>query len=203
MAVGNRKKALATVLFLAVVLGFVGSDANAQQAREQFKYGRFLEAKASEFAGKALYPDGKSPASGLAVRVWSVEKKKFVAKAVTAKDGTYKLGKLAAGRYLVVYGDRVTVELRVTDKAEVGIETLDVIIPRGESVFAQMAQERRETVLTLMGAAEPTEGASGADGSGLVKTLLIGTGATATAVAVLERHNDDNDGDGPRKVESP
>ena len=192
---------------IVVVGGSVLRYAVAEDAAAPMTYGRYVQSFSGELAGTVIYPDGKTPVADAAVRVWSVEAKKFVAEVLTDKKGRYEVTKLKDGRYFVVYGDRVTVDLRVDRKAQTGTKTLNVIVPRGTTIFAQMAQERRAAILTLMGAGEdePPAGGAGGVAGDLLKGMIIGAGGTATAVAIYEvvdnSHGDDDDDD--KKVVSP
>ncbi len=135
------------------------------------KYSQYLEVKPGELKGQVLYPDGKTPAAKVPVRVWSVKEKKFVHETGTDEKGRYSLPALKEGRYLLIFGDRVSVELRVLPLATMAGRPLDVIIPRGRVFFSP---EEMQVEL----AKEGTDG-----GSKLLKTLLI-AGLVVTAVAV-------------------
>ena len=84
-----------------------------------------------ELSGKLLYPDGETPVAAAPVRVWSVAQKKFIYQTTTDAKGAYTLPQMSPGRYVLVYGDRVRVNLVVTAGKEPFVKFLNVIIPRG------------------------------------------------------------------------
>ena len=149
-------------------------------------YARFVEMRPGELTGKLLYPDGKTVVARVPVRVWSVENKAFVLEVLTDEKGGYSLGRLEEGRYLILFGDRVTVDIRVAKDAKDGVETLDVIVPRGKVAFAQMAQQQRAVVLTMWAATEGQGDGEEGGGEGLLRTLVIGAAGGAIAVAVVD-----------------
>ncbi len=170
------------------------------------KYGQFVTVKPGELTGVVLYPDAKTPAANVAVRVWDVQKGQFVCDLRTDKAGLYKLPKLAPGRYFVVFGDRVNVILDVVDGTESSIDTLNVLIPRGKTVFARMGPQQRSAVLTVL-AQTQGQGAGAAEGGKKVLglplgTVVLGVGGIATAVALVAVASDD-DGDDTRIIVSP
>lgn len=136
-------------------------------------YSRYLEVKPGELGGQVLYPDGRTPAAKVPVRVWSVQEKKFVYQTTTDEKGHYTVPKLAPGRYLVLFGDRVSVDLRVVETATFAGKPLNVIIPRGrvflapEELELELAGEEEEGRRRLLGA-----------------LLIVGAGG-ATAVAIV------------------
>ena len=88
--------------------------------------------------------------------------------------------------------------------AKLSSGALDVILPRGTTAYAQMAQERRAAILTLLGAGE--EAPAAAVGGGLLKTLLISAGAGTVGVAtweVVDNSHGDSDDDKDKDVVSP
>ncbi len=141
----------------------------------EVKYSSYLEVKPGELKGQVLYPEGKTPAAKVPVRVWSVEEKKFVHQTTTDEKGNYKLPALKPGRYLVIFGDRVSVDLRVSKEIEGAVKPLNVIIPRGQVFFAPGQME-----VELVG-----EEAEGAEGDRLLSSLLIFGGGAVTAVGIL------------------
>ncbi len=184
--------------------------APASEASTPAGYARSVEMRPGELTGKLLYSDGKTPVTKAPVRVWSVENKGLVLEVLTDEKGAYSLGKLEEGRYLIVFGDRVTVKLRVAKDAKDGVSTLDVIVPHGQVAFAQMAQQQRTVVLaalTLVGATEEEgdgEGGGGGGtggGGGLRGTAVIGTAGALIAVAVIDIFDLFEDED--KKVVSP
>ncbi|MCK4282825.1 MAG: carboxypeptidase regulatory-like domain-containing protein, partial [Candidatus Brocadiae bacterium] len=174
------------------------------------KYGQFVTVKPGELTGMVLYPDGKTPAANVAVRVWDVQKGRFVCDLRTDKAGLYKLPKLAPGRYFVVFGDRVNVILDVVAGTESSIDTLNVLIPRGKTVFARMGPEQRSAVLTVLAQTEDKDegAAEGAAEEGAkrkvlglpLKTVVLGVGGLATAVGVVSVVSDDDEGDKTTRV---
>ncbi len=161
----------------------------AADKTKAIKYREFLVVSPGEIIGKVLYPDGKTPAATVPVRVWSTSKKKFVFEATTDKKGAYKLPKLATDGYFVVYGDRVSVDLRVEEKAKQTLRWLNVIIPRGKVFFAAERQ------------AGELWGELGLERAALLKSLiLIGAGG-ATAVGIIAATG--NLGEETKKIVSP
>lgn len=136
------------------------------------KYSQYLQIRPGELRGQVLYPDGKTPAAKVPVRVWSVEAKKFVYQSTTDEKGRYRLPKLAPGRYLVIFGDRMSVEVRVVEGAELSGQPLNVIIPRGQAFFAP-----EDMTVELMGEVEEGD-------RKLLRSLLILGGGTITAVGI-------------------
>ena len=80
--------------------------------------------------GKVLYPDGKTPAANVSVRVLSVPDNKEVFKTRTDANGFYKLQKFPPGRYAIIYDNRVQVNMLVVSGTEPALKFLNVIIPR-------------------------------------------------------------------------
>lgn len=162
-------------------LGLFGDDQGTQEQIAGVQYGQSVSVKPGELSGNVLFADGKTPAAEVSVRVWHVESGKFVAETITDDQGAYKLSELAEGRYFVIFGDRVNVDLHVDDAAELAGVPLNVIIPRGTAVFAQMAPEQRGAVLALL-----TQSGGAATIAGMpLRTVLIVAGGTVTAVGVV------------------
>ena len=148
------------------------------------KYSQYLEIKPGELKGQVLYPDGKTPAATVPVRAWSLSEKKFVHQTNTDEKGQYNLPALKEGRYLLIFGDRVSVDLRVVESTDTKTRTLDVIIPRGRAFFSpeEMQVELAE---------------EGSGGNRRLLTALILGGLVATAVAVpIALHDGGGDGHG-------
>ena len=189
---GRMVVSVLTVLTMLLVSG-PGSSRLLMAAEGEtgaaVKYVRYLEVKPGELRGQVLYPDGKTPAAKVSVRVWSVEQKKFVHETVTDEKGNYTLPRLAAGRYLVVFGDRVSVDLRVVETASMVGKPLNVIIPHGQVFFSP-----EEMQAELAG--------EGEGGGKLLRTLLIVGAAGATAVGIVALAGAGGGGGG-RKVVSP
>ena len=203
IALKERALVLSVVALMCMVAPAIRS-AVAEEKGLQLDYGRLVEANAGLLSGRVIYPDGITPAAKVPVRVWSVKAKKFVREVTTDEKGRYSLRELAVGRYFIVFGDRVRVDVRVAKDARRGVKTLDVVIPHGQVIFAQMAQERRAAVLTLLGAGEGSEGAKGAaKGGGLLKTVIIGAGGAATAVGIVAVVHNIRDSHHEKEVVSP
>ena len=77
-----------------------------------------------------LYPDGRTPATNTLVRVWSVEKKRFVCQTLTNQKGRYKLPKLEPGRYISACGDHVRADILVVAASQRATRYLNFIVPR-------------------------------------------------------------------------
>lgn len=174
--------ALVCALPPASQVGLSADDDAAEVQTASVQYGEFLSVKPGKLRGTVLYSDGKTPAAKVPVRVWSVEHQKLVIETNTDEDGAYELSELADGRYFAIFGDRVSVDLRVDEEAELVGGPLNVIIPRGTAVFAQMAPEQQAAVLSLLG----QTGVEGAAAAGTpLKTMLIVGGGAATAVGAI------------------
>jgi hypothetical protein len=180
-----------------------GQEKDSKDAPATAKYAQSVTVQPGALSGTVFYMDGKTPVVKTPVRLWSTEQKKFIQQRSTDEKGAYKLGELVVGRYLAVFGDRVFVDLRVDKKAALAGQALNIIIPRGDGTFAQMAPERKAAVLSLLSATED-EGKAGGNGEtnpeageGMpLRTLLIIGGGAATAVGVVEliKHDEDEDG---------
>jgi len=175
---GRVRGVVSVVLVVALV--WVGGPLGggrlwAQGSTAGVSYSQYLEMAPGELGGQVLYPDGKTPAVRVPVRVWSVQEKRFVYQTATDEKGGYKLPRLVPGRYLVLFGDRVSVELRVAETAGVLAKPLNVIIPRGR-VF--LTPEELELEVTGVGAEE--EGRRR-----LLGTLLIVGAGAVTAVGLV------------------
>jgi hypothetical protein len=135
------------------------------------KYSQYLEVRPGELKGQVLYPDGKTPAATVPVRVWDLSEKSFVHQTSTDEKGQYNLPTLKEGRYLLIFGDRVSVDLRVVESGDTKTRMLDVIIPRGRAFFSpeEMQVELAE---------------EGSGGNRKLLNALILAGLVATAVAV-------------------
>lgn len=136
------------------------------------KYASHLEMKPGPLNGQVLYTDGKTPAAKVPVRVWSVKEKKFVYETTTDDEGNYKIPELAEGKYLAVFGDRVIVDLRVSDAALPVKKPFNVIIPEGKPLLT-----REELVAELSGEKEGVPR--------ILRTVIIIGAATVTAVGVV------------------
>lgn len=161
------------------------------QTAAAVKYSQYIEVKPGELKGQVLYPDGKTPAAKVPVRVWSVDQKKFVQETTTDEKGNYTLAALKPGRYLVIFGDRVSVDLRVAKTAPPAGKPLNVIIPRGKAFFSP-----QELEVELLG-----EGEEGG-GRRLLGTLLIVGAGGITAVGIVWAAGGFKGG-GKKKIVSP
>ena len=171
---GAVMKSVATVMAVVLIFSATPMAIAAPPAPAKasvVKYSDFLQVKPGKLSGRVLYTDGKTPAAGVSVRVWDVSKKKFVYSTVTGPDGSYQIPQLPDGRYQVVYGDRVCVDLRVARTAPEQKVPLDVIIPRGRSAASAVA-------------AAGGAGAGTAGGGTVLKSLIIVGAGGATAVGV-------------------
>jgi hypothetical protein len=178
----------------------------------------------AEIVGKVLYPDGKTAARDVRVRVWNTETKEFLYTTKTDEDGMYSLPALEAGSYFLLFADRARVTLRIAVPQEcpdgeaeqsdtvpaegVAIQRLDVVVPRGTAAFAQFDSAQQSAVLAILSAgggngdSDQDGQADGAGGPGYspLNTVLIASGGVATAVAVYEVLDGLEE---PRKVVSP
>jgi len=192
---------LRKVMMLVVVGTLVAGLVSAREQVLNTPVSGKVEVASVEITGRVTYPNGRSPVAQAPVRVWSVAEAKFVYNGVTSQDGTYRLPALEPGRYQLVFADRVRVELLVTEGKAAGAASVDVLIPRGRAVFAQMPIEQKAAILTALSAPAAGDEPAAAEGSGLLKTVVIG-GATLTAVGVLADSQDWFEGD-RRGVNSP
>ncbi|MHC4479558.1 MAG: hypothetical protein ACYS8K_05180 [Planctomycetota bacterium] len=166
----------------------------AEQQATSVAYGDSVSVKPGALAGTVLYSDGKTPAAEVPIRLWGVEKGEFCQQTQTDETGHYELADLEPGRYYAVFADRVRVDLRVDEEAELSGGPLNVIVPRGKAVFAQMTTEQRSAVLIVLSETEgePEEG----DVTKMpLRTVLIVAGGSATAVgaAIIVENSDDDD----------
>jgi len=184
---------LAAVALACCILSSSGLPlpAQEQEARESpasVQYWQSASLKPGLLEGRVLYTDGKTPAVEVPVRVWSAEQEAFTQATLTDQQGAYRLSELVEGRYLVVFADRVYMDLRVDQDAALGGVPLNVIIPRGQALFAQMALESQAAVLAVLaqdgGEEAGPPNAPEVAGSPL-PTVLIYAGGAATAVGVV------------------
>lgn len=68
----------------------------------------------ADIRGVVLFPDGKTPADGLTIRVWNAETEEIVFKTKTNKQGIFDLPELEAGNHYVTAGP-VRIEMRVLE----------------------------------------------------------------------------------------
>ncbi len=186
------RKSMAMLVALALVfstaIGTGGSVSAAETGKEEMTYSQHLKIRPAEITGKVLFPDGKTVAAKVPVRVWSIAKEKFVHQTSTDEKGAYKLPKLAAGRYFLIYGDRVSLDLRVEEEARQISRTLNVIIPRGKV----LAADREAGELWGLG---------GIERGTMLTSVIVFSGGVATAIGVTVATG--NLGEETKKVVSP
>lgn len=201
MGRSHVRAALALILAVAM-LGLATGGIRAEDAAQpvpSVRYGASIAVQPGTLTGRVLFPDGRSPAAGIAVQAWSVERGAYVAQTVTDADGAYVLKSLPAGRHLLVVGGRVSVDVLASPKAE-HEGPLNVIIPHGVGTFAQMSPERQAAVLVLMAQSdaeqEPVTRRP-------LRTVLIIGGGTATAIGTVVAIDEIGDDHHGGKVVSP
>jgi hypothetical protein len=136
-------------------------------------YSQSLTIKPGSLTGQVLYPDGETPAANVPIRVWSVVDKKFIYEGTTDEKGMYRIPALGPGQYVVIAGDRVRVEVVVSDAASTTGKPLNIIIPRGKAFFSTQELEAE-----LAGGAAPGQ-------EKLLRSVLVFSAAAVTAVGVL------------------
>ena len=173
---GTVMKPMAILLAVALVFSTMpgaGGSLFAADKASDVTYAEFLLVKPGALTGKVLYTGGESPAAEVPVRVWSTTQEKFAYNTTTDEKGAYKLPELASDRYVVVYADRVGVDLRVDEKAKVAALPLNVVVPRGKALSG------------AEGMAGAVWGIGGLEGGTVLTSLLIVGGAAVTAVGVV------------------
>ncbi len=178
---GRGAVSVLTALALLLVAG-LGSPrlllASEEEGTPAVTYAQYLEIKPGELKGQVLYPDGKTFAAQVAVRVWSPSQKKFIYQATADKKGKYALPTLEPGHYLAIFGDRVTVDLRTVKDGTFAAKSLNVFIPHGRAFFAPREME------TVLAGAE--EGGEEPGRDKLLSSLVIsGRDGTVTAVGTV------------------
>jgi hypothetical protein len=69
----------------------------------------------NDIAGVVLGPDGETPIEDLPVRVWSVDRRRYLYRTKTDKDGMFDIPRMRTGRcYLLVGG--VKIDLRILSR---------------------------------------------------------------------------------------
>jgi len=202
-----RSRVVLLVLTGMLVAGPLALAIGLAAAREKAlepKVSGVVELASAEIAGTVRYPDGRTVVALAPVRVWSAARKAFVQETQTGKDGAYRLPALPQGDYQLVFADRVRVRLHVTAAASPKPAKLDVVIPHGQAVFAQMPIEQKAAVLTALAAPAAAEGAEPEQAtggkSGLLPALAIGTGGIMAVAALSDWGDEDHD---RRRVNSP
>lgn len=93
----------------------------------------FYKIISADAKGFVFWGDGQTPAVGVPVRVWDIQKRDFIFETVTDENGGYRLPLLEPGRYFVTF-DTIRLDLEVLPRipyAEQQIHDIIVIIPRG------------------------------------------------------------------------
>jgi hypothetical protein len=87
------------------------------------------EVVATKVRGLVFYTDGRTPAEGVPVRVWDVDKRGFVYETQTDENGMYRIPEMPPGRYLVAF-DWTMVDLQFAEKLAGGLsrQPLDIIV---------------------------------------------------------------------------
>ena len=173
---GVLTRSVVAVVAVAMVFSAVPMAGAAPDTAKDasVEYSDFLRMKPGKLSGKVFYTDGKTAAADISVKVTNKASGEVVHSSVTDKKGLYQLPELPAGEYSIVYGNRVSVELRVEANGPKHELPLNVIIPRGKAA----------------GASAAGVGAAGAKaalevGATPLKSVLIVGGAAATAVGVV------------------
>lgn len=102
----------------------------------------FFKLVSADSSGFVFWSDGKTPAVGVPIRVWDLERREFVFETVTDENGAFQLPALAPGRYFVTF-DVIRLDLDVVSPipyAEQQPHDIIVVIPRGvaSASFAQI-----------------------------------------------------------------
>jgi hypothetical protein len=189
-------------MFIAGPLALALGLASAGRTAPEPKVSGVAELAAVQVTGRVEYPDGRTAVALAPVRVWNSSRAAFVHETVTGKDGTYSLPPLDPGTYQLIFADRVRVKAHVTAAGSPGAATLDVVIPHGQAVFAEMPIDEKASVLSALAAPAAPAAASGlaASASGLLPTVAIGAGGVTAVGAVAEYYEDHY---GRRRVDSP
>ena len=86
-----------------------------------------------DIVGVALYPDGETPAVNLPIRVWDIERKKFIYRARTDHEGVFRVAQLDPGKCHLFVG-RVKINLMMLARKQVALlqhHDIIVVLPRG------------------------------------------------------------------------
>jgi hypothetical protein len=202
---GNEEKAMnrmrssvfavVAAAFLCVALCARARPVPSTDKGDSTRNAKLLTIKPAKIKGTVLYSDGKTPAAKVPVRLWSIEKKKFIHESTTDQDGAYELPKLTQGRYIAIFGDRMRLDVVVDEAKGQATEKFKVIIPRGRP---QVTRKQLATELARVGPAYPAGGQFGGGLGSLLRNRWVIAGAVATAIAVpVALHNrGSNTGDG-------
>jgi hypothetical protein len=124
-----RLKAILTAAAFLLIGGW-GMDA------AQFK--AHVELLPYDIVGVALYPDGETPAEGLPIRVWDLERRKFIFRSETDAEGVFRVPRLETGKCHLFVG-QVKVNLQMLARTEIAMlqhHDIVVVLPR-RMVIAQ------------------------------------------------------------------
>ncbi len=77
-----------------------------------------VNAETAAVTGFILYSDGETPATRRPVRVWDIDKEKFVFETESDDFGMYRIPKLERGQYTIYY-DRVRTHMNILDSETV------------------------------------------------------------------------------------
>ena len=136
---------------------------------------------AGKVTGTIIDADGKTPARGVAVKVYDAKGKKLLVNTVSDRNGKYTLAKLTPGNYRLVVADRVMTDVTVMTDGE--IVELDFRVPH-----IYLAPEDEKTAGTPKTTKPKTK---------LVRFALVTVGAGAAIALPLTIHHGDDDDDAP------
>ncbi len=156
----RRRSWLTGIVVLALLCGAQGLSTGADDAAQS----QVVNSQFQELNGKVLYPDGKTPATNVSVKVERDLDSKIVHETATDDKGAYKLPKLPAGKYKIIYGDRVIVNYLVVAGKEPVLKFLNVLIPRG--VLLMAGPKLDVVIAALAGGAIATAVVIGGGGGG-------------------------------------
>lgn len=115
--------------FFLLALCLMAVTASAVISRPAY----FYKIVTSETQGFVFWSDGKTPAIGVPVRLWDIEKREFVFETATDENGAFRLPALGPGRYFVTF-DTIRLDLEVLPQipyAQQQAHDIIVVIPRG------------------------------------------------------------------------
>lgn len=208
----TRTSLVAAVVALLVggALGAVGPLSSAGETARRGTL-RTVTVAPGTLAGKVRYADAESPAAKVPVRLWSPAEKDFARASSTDGKGAFTLPALKPGRYLLLVGNRLVVNLRVDQDSKGHGSPVRVVMPRGRGRFARMDEKEQKAMLARMETPEPgvTDASLGPSpegggiGKGLLETVAVGAGSGLVVVGVAEAVDDEDDDDVVREVVSP
>ena len=120
----------AAALLMAAVLG----DAQIS--------GPHAQVLPNDCVGVVLHSDGETPVVSFPVRLWSVEKARFVYRTKTSEDGTFYVPRMAVGRsYLLVGQIKIDLDVAGEVPPDAGLQQHDIILalPRRALVLGEQA----------------------------------------------------------------